>query len=362
MSESTTSKADKPRGRDAQTPWQIPWRGWREALKRAFLQIGKDNIPIVGAGVAFYAFLSLFPLIIATISLYGLVASPEDVTEQLSAFSDALPAEAHTLIQEQMQRLATQTDDSLGWGVALGVLIAVWSSSRAVKNMMVALNIAYNESEGRNIFKQAVRGLWLTFLIIVALIIALAFIVVVPPLLSKLPIGEVGRQLVATVRWPVLLILAVVIIGMLYRWGPNRANARIVWLSPGALFAAITWIVASWAFSFFVSRFGNYDETYGSVAAVIILLLWFMISATVVLIGAEINGELERQTREDTTTGNPKPLGQRGAYVADTVGGEDKEKDASDRKRDRDAKRPSAKDKTARTPERDSTESAANRI
>ncbi len=317
----TQTRQEEKVGRYASAPWRLPWRGWRAAVGRTIKSIGSDNVPIVAAGVAFYSFLSLFPMLIAVISLYGIFATPAEAQSQVNALAEILPAEARAFLNEQLTRLAAQAPASLGWKAALGLLVALWSSSRAVKNMMVALNIAYDESENRNFLKQNLVGLGLTALIALLFTVALAFILIAPLVIEAVPLGPLGKDLIALSRWPALLALALAITAALYRWGPNRRSAQFRWISPGAVFATTSWILASWAFSFFVSRFANYSETYGPVTSVIILLTWFMLTTNLLLIGAELNCELERQTKLDSTVGEDRPLGQRGAYAADTVGG-----------------------------------------
>jgi membrane protein len=306
------------RGEQAERPRDIPRRGWKEVLLRVKDEIDKDNLSIVAAGVAFYGLFAIFPAITAFVTLYGLVTDPAEVEQQLAPLRDVMPEDAFGILQQQMHSVVTQASGSLGLGLLLSLALAIWSSTKGTKAIFTALNIAYGEHEERGFFS---LNLWsLTFTVggIVFIIVALLVIAAVPAALAI--VGSPGGVLefvLLALRWVVMAVLMMLALALLYRYGPSRATARFQWVSPGAIAATVLWLVASVAFSLYVRHFGSYDKTFGSLGAVVILLMWFYISAYVVCLGAELNAELERQTRRDSTTGPEKPIGTRGAYVAD---------------------------------------------
>jgi membrane protein len=306
------------RGEQAERPRDIPRRGWKEVLLRVKDEIDKDNLSIVAAGVAFYGLFAIFPAITAFVTLYGLITDPAEVEQQLAPLRDVMPEDAFGILQQQMHSVVTQASGSLGLGLLLSLALAIWSSTKGTKAIFTALNIAYGEHEERGFFS---LNLWsLTFTVggIVFIIVALLVIAAVPAALAI--VGSPGGVLefvLLALRWVVMAVLMMLALALLYRYGPSRATARFQWVSPGAIAATVLWLVASVAFSLYVRHFGSYDKTFGSLGAVVILLMWFYISAYVVCLGAELNAELERQTRRDSTTGPEKPIGTRGAYVAD---------------------------------------------
>ena len=310
----------RDRGRDAEKPSKIPRRGWWDIALRVKEEVAADNLGLVAAGVAFYAFLGMFPTLIAIVSIYGIAADPGDVTRQVEGFSRILPSSVQQLLNEQMVRLTQQEGGALGWGTALGIVGAIWSAARGVKALMKGLNIAYDETEERGFIGTNLVGLGLTGGIILGVVLALAGIVGVPTVLAAIGMEGVWGTVAGIIRWPLLAVVALGILAVLYRWGPDRRNARWRWVTPGAWLAAVVWLAASAGFSLFVQNFNSYDNTYGPIAAIVVLMLWLMLSAFVVLLGAELNAEMEHQTARDTTTSGGKPMGERGAYVADTLG------------------------------------------
>ncbi len=312
---------DEPeRGRDARRPSDIPSRGWRDIAWRIKDQLDRDNVSVVAAGVAFYTLLAIVPALAAVVSIYGLVADPADVQAQLEAVAHLLPEEAQSLISEQVKRIAASSGGALGLGAVVGLLLTLWSASKGMKTLITALNIVYDEQEQRGFIKLNLIALGLTLGAVVFLVVTLALIVALPAVLDSLGLGETLRGLVAWLRWPPLLIGVIVALALIYRYGPSRDPARWRWVNWGATVATVLWLAGSVAFSLYVRNFGSYNETYGSLGAVVILLMWFYLTAYVVLLGAEINAEMEHQTARDTTRGPAQPKGQRGAYVADTVG------------------------------------------
>lgn len=314
------STASNDRGRDADLPTEIPPRGWRDVLARVRLEAQDDHLGLLAGGIAFFALLAIVPAAAATMAIYGLVSDPAEIERQVVDALDAAPAEVRELVGEQMSTIAEASAGRTVLAAALAIVLAFWSASGAVSNLMTALNVVYDEDETRGFARRRGTALALTLGAIVFVIFALGLIAVVPVAIDSLDLGTVGVVLAWTVRWVVLLLAMLVALAVVYRSAPDRDAARWVWASPGALAATLVWLIASVLFSVYVANFGSYNETYGSLAAVVILMLWLQITAMVVLYGAELNSELERQTARDTTVGEPRPLGERNAYAADTVG------------------------------------------
>jgi membrane protein len=307
------------RGRGADKPSEIPRKGWRDILLRTKDEIAKDNISIIAAGVAFFFLLGLIPGLAALISIYGLIADPGQVQQQFQAVSGVLPAAAAELLTEQMSRIAENTGGAT-LGAVLGILIALWGGSVATKNLIYALNIAYEEEERRSFIRFTVIAMVITMATVLLGVLAIGLIVALPAVLSWIGFQDNAQLIANLIRWPLLAILAIVALAALYRFGPSREKAEWKWVSWGSIVAMVLWVIASVLFSVYVSNFGNYNETYGSLGAVVILLLWLYISAFVVLLGAELNSEMEHQTARDTTKEPSKPMGKRGAQVADNLG------------------------------------------
>jgi membrane protein len=306
-------------GERAQIPAQIPPKGWWQVVRRAVKESSANNVPILAGGVAFAAFLAVFPAFIAAISLYGLVADPAQVTAQAEALAGALPEQAQSIVRGQLEALASSSGGALTVGLVLSLLVALWTASSGTGSLMTAVNIAYDEQEERGFLKLRGIALALTLGAIVFVLLTLALVAVVPPLLEVLQLGSVGRIVAQVVRWALLVGLIVVALAVVYWVGPDRESARFSWVSPGALVAAALWLLGSIGFSFYVNNFGSYNETYGALAGVVVFLLWLYLTSYIVLLGAEINAEAEKQTAQDTTRGTRKPMGERGAAPADTV-------------------------------------------
>jgi membrane protein len=289
-------------------------------LTRVRNEVAEDNLTMIAAGAAFFGLLAMFPAVAAVVSLYGLLTDPAVVSEHTATLAGFLPAEARTIVDEQLRRVTSASNDALGIGAVVALLLALWSAAKGVKSLMQALNIAYDERETRGFFKLNATALLLTLAILAVVGIALVGIAVLPALLERLPLPDVLATALRWLRWPLLGAVAVAAIAVVYRYGPARRPAQWRWVVGGAVVSTVLWLIGSALFSWYVSSFGSYNETYGSVAAVAVLMMWFWISALVVLLGGEVNAEMERQTREDTTTGRPRPLGERDAYAADTVG------------------------------------------
>jgi membrane protein len=304
-------------GRQADTPQEIPPKGWKDIAKRTMKSVKEDQVPLLSAGVAFYALLSLFPLVIAAVSIYGLVADPASVRDQIQNLSKMLSPETAKLVGTQLVQVTSGAGGALGLATILGILTALWSASSGMKALITGVNLAYDETETRKFAK--LRGLALAFTLgsMVLMGIALATIVGYPPIADTLP--TVLRWLVAIIRFAILGGLLVVALAVLYRFAPNRDQPKWSWVSTGSLVATVLWVLATIGFALYATFFGNYNKTYGALAGVIILMFWLFISAFVVLVGAELNTEMELQTVKDTTKGPAQPMGERGGQAADHV-------------------------------------------
>jgi membrane protein len=306
------------RGRRAERPSEIPARGWRDIALRVKREAARDNLSIIAAGVAYYAFFAIFPALAAIVLAYGLVADPSAVGSHLASLS-GVPSGVRDMLGQQLTALARQSGRSLSFGVVVSLLLALWSATKGIKALIESLNIAYDERERRGFFHRTGITLLFTLGTIAMAIFAVVLVAVVPAAVDRLGLPGFAVTLIRWARWPVLAATVLLGLALLYRYGPSRAHARWRWVTVGSALATGVWLAASAGFSFYVSRFGSYNKTYGSVAAIAILLTWFLLSAYVVIFGAELNGEMEHQTERDTTTGPPEPLGRRGARYADTV-------------------------------------------
>ena len=310
---------DELPGIHADKPTEIPWRGWKQILKRAWAENKADNMPIIAGGVAFFGFLSIFPALIALISLYGLVASPETVARQVEDLSAQLPDSAADLIGEQLEAIVNNSGSALSISLVVSILAALWSASGGVGNVVTAVNLAYDEVEARNFVRLKLLSLGLTFAAIVFVLVTFGLVAVVPQVIEALPLGVVGTILAQVARWVLLLAVFSGALAVLYRVAPDRDSPRFTWVSLGAVIVTVIWAAVSVGFAVYVDNFGSYDKTYGAIAGVIVLMLWLYLTCYLVLLGAEINSEAEHQTAHDTTTGEPQPMGARDAQMADTL-------------------------------------------
>ena len=311
--------AEELPGIHAEKPTQIPWRGWKQILKRGWAENKADNMPIIGGGVAFFGFLAIFPALIALISIYGLVASPQSVAKQVESFSSQLPSSAAALIKTQLTSIVDNSGSALSIGLAVSILAALWSASGGVGNLITAVNIAYDEAETRNFVKLKLTSLALTLGAILFVIITVGLVAVVPAVIQALPLGIVGTILAQVARWVLLLAVFAGSLAVIYRIAPDRDAPRFRWVSLGAVIVTVIWAAVSVGFALYVKNFGSYDKTYGTIAGVIVLMLWLYLTCYLVLLGAEINAEAEHQTAQDTTKGEPQPMGTRDAEMADTL-------------------------------------------
>jgi membrane protein len=318
------SEQDYP-GAAADRPTEIPKRGWWQILKRAWKEAKADQVPLLAAGVAFYSFLALFPAMIAAVMLYGLVADPKTVADQAKQVTDALPKDAASIVTGQMNAITSSPQQALSLGLLIALVLALWSASGGVGNIITAVNIAYDEEETRGFIKRKALALGLTLGAIVFVVVAVALVAVAPALLDSLIGSGPLRWGLEVARWVVLVVAVAIALAVIYRFAPDRDAPKFRWVSIGAVIATVIWLVASLGFSIYVDNFGKYSKTYGALAGVVVLLLWLWITNYIVLLGAEVNAEAEQQTIRDTTTGDPRPLGARRAVKADTVPGEDPE-------------------------------------
>ena len=323
----TRTRAREPRGREADdrgrsatTPSEIPARGWKDILVRTYGELGEDRVVAIAAGVTFYVLLAIFPAIAALVSLYGLFADPQTISEHLNSVGAVLPGGAVDIVGEQINRVTEQGSGTLGATFFTGLAISLWSANAGIKALIDALNIVYGEKEKRGFFKLNALSLTFTVGIIAFMLLAMGAMVALPIVLDHVGLGRVTEALIKLGRWPVMFLVVALGIALLYRYGPSRDTAKWRWVSWGSALAAIVWIVASILFSWYAANFGSYNKTYGSLGAVIGFMTWIWISTIVVLLGAELDAEMEHQTARDTTEGKPRPLGARGARMADTVG------------------------------------------
>ncbi|HDZ83195.1 MAG TPA: YihY/virulence factor BrkB family protein [Roseobacter sp.] len=288
------------------------------SLKAAIVDIQEKNVALIAAGVAFYGMLSLFPALAALVTILSLISDPVVVIAQLDEMRGLLPDDVYKIINEQVVTLVTTSTGKLGWTGAISVLAALWSARAGVGAMMIGLNGVYNE-RNRNAARHYFSAMMLTLSLIFVGIVALVSVVVAPIVLSFLPLGVFGYFMAEIIRWSIAITVLLAGVGVLYRFGPNRRAARVGWLTFGAMFAVLSWAVVSIGFSYYVANFGNYNQVYGSIGAVIAMLIWLWISSFLVLMGASWNAQVELRTVPDSTVGRDRPPGERGAYVADNL-------------------------------------------
>jgi membrane protein len=308
------------RGRHATTPLAMTWLGWKDVLLRTWTEANDDRLLSVAAACAFYTVLAVAPAVSVLVSLYGLIVEPAEIFRQVRVISAFLPDVARPIIEDQAQRLTSQPAAALSWTLAISLGVAAWSANAAIKGIFDGLNVIYGETEKRSFLAFNALSLMVTLGAIVLVISALVLIAVLPQFVERGPFAETIDLLVVWLRWPLFFIAATIAISILYWIGPSRRRARWEWVIPGAAAAAFLWMTASAGFSWYVSTLGNYSSAYGSLATVIVFMTWLWLSAVVILLGAELNAELEHQTAQDTTVGGQKPIGLRGAVVADNIG------------------------------------------
>lgn len=319
----STAAAEQVPGGQADKPTDIPAEGWKQIVKRALAESKADHVPLLAGGVAYAAFLAIFPALIAAISVYGLLVEPAQVRKQIEDIASALPDDAKSLIITQLTDIASGPKSALGLSLIISVLLALWAASGGVMGLMNAVNIAYDEEDNRKFVKKRGLALLLTVGAILMFGLCIGLVAVLPPVLSNLGIGAIGQIAAEVVRWGLLLALVLGALAVVYRVAPDRDSPKMKWASLGAIVATVLWAIASVAFSLYVNNFGKYGKTYGALAGVVVLMIWLYWSAYIVLLGAEINAEAEQQTVKDTTKGPEKPIGERDAVKADSLPGDE---------------------------------------
>jgi len=308
------------RGRLAASPSEIPLRGWKDILLRVYGNISEHRILALAAGMTYYSLLAIFPALAALVAIYGLFADPGSIAKHLDQVSGFLPGGAIDLARDQLTRVASKGHQTLGLTFAIGLAVSLWSANAAMKSLFDTLNIVYGEKEKRGFVKLNAVSLAFTLAGIAFVLIALGAVVVLPVVLNFIGLSNAADLLVRVARWPAMFVAVALTLALIYRFGPSREAPRWRWITWGSAVATILWLGASALFSWYAANFGKFNETYGSLGAAIGFMTWLWISAIVILLGAELDAEMEHQTARDTTTGSEKPMGARGATMADTVG------------------------------------------
>ncbi|MCW1991897.1 UNVERIFIED_ORG: membrane protein [Bradyrhizobium japonicum] len=319
-SASALATESKNRGRRAKSSAEIPVQGWKDILLRVYGNVGDHRILALAAGMTYYSILAIFPALAALVAIYGFFSDPGSISKHLDVISGFVPGGAIEIAREQLTRVATKGDRTLGLTFMIGLFISLWSANAAMKSLFDTLNIVYGQQEERSFVKLNAISLSFTVAGIAFVLIALATVVVVPVILDYVWLSNIAELVIRWARWPVLFVAVALALACVYRFGPSREASRWRWLTWGSIAATMMWLVASALFSFYAANFGTFNATYGSLGAAIGFMTWLWISAIVILLGAELNAEMEHQTARDTTTGAPQPMGARGAKMADTVG------------------------------------------
>ena len=324
-----------PHGHAASSPWQMPRRAWKDIVKRTYKRVWDDNVGLVAAGVAFYGFFALLSLLGLIVLAYGFVADPLTVVEHMQALTAVLPSDVAWIIGDQLMNAVRASHKTKGLGILLAFLVATYGGTNGATSVITALNIAYEEKEKRSLWRFYLLAVSMTLSALVVALCALAATAALTFLQHLLP--EAAPPLVFAgkiIGYLLLALLAAGIASTLYRFGPSREEAQWKWITPGSLFAALTWLLLTWAFGIYVGRITNYHATYGSLGAVVALLTWMYLSAYAFIFGAELNSEIEHQTARDSTTGRPEPMGVRGAWAADNVATDDEVQDRPEEQRE----------------------------
>lgn len=308
------------RGRHAEAPHRIPPKGWKDIALRVKDEIAADHVGLIAAGVAFYGLMALFPAITALLAIGGLMVEPSQIVDQISQLEGVVPDEVMEIIIGQATQVAGSREGGLGLAAVAGILIALYSASKGMNSLIEGMNVAYDEEEKRGFFMKTFVTLTLTLFLITGLLMGLLATLAVPSVIALVDAGPVTEVLGSLLAWGVLLVMTMAGLAVLYRYGPSRDKPELLWASPGAIAACVLWLAGSAGFAFYVGNFGSYNESFGALAGVVVLLMWLWISAFIVLLGAEINAEVEAQTAYDTTVGPEEPMGERGAVKADKLG------------------------------------------
>jgi membrane protein len=318
--EDQTGETPDERGRNATSPISIPAKGLRDVAIRIYGRLTQDRVTLVAAGVAFYLLLALFPGLGAMVSLYGLVSDPSSIAGQMEVLGGLLPPDALTLVLDQLKAFSLQNNSTLSIGFLVGLLLALWSAHNGVVALFDAMNLAYAEDEKRSFIHITLLSTVFTIGgLIIAVVLATA-LAVLPAVMAVVFIPDRVELLMKTVRWPIMLAVIWAGTVLIYRYGPSREDAKLRWLGPGTLLSTVMWLIASLGYSYYLENFADLNATYGTLGTFIGFMLWTWISAVILIVGAIINAELEHQTAQDSTTGPDRPMGERGAEMADTLG------------------------------------------
>lgn len=275
-------------------PSEISASGWKKIALKVKDEIGENNVSIVSAGVAFFAFLAVFPAIGALVSIYGLAMDPQSIQQQLNSISSVMPDQALEIIQKQLETIVSTSGSALGWSMALGILFSLWSANKGTKSLFTGVDIAYGTHDDRGFIKQNALTLLFTLAAVILVIISMAVIVLFPAIVGYLGLPSGIETLIGYGRWVILAAIVIFFLAAIYKYAPAKKTSKFKWVLPGALLATILWLIASWGFSFYVKNFGSYGEVYGSISAVVVLLLWLFLTSFIILIGAELNSEIEK--------------------------------------------------------------------
>jgi len=309
------------RGRDARHPLSLPRSGWLDILARCWTRLGELHLGLISAGIAFFGILSLVPAFSAIVALVGLVYDPVILAEQTRGlFSSMFPPSAADLMSAQLTDIADTAEESLTFAAVISIGVALWLASNATDSLMQGLAMIYEETETRGFFKRWLVVIGLTIALILALCLTVLIVAALPTIAGQVAAGPLAKSAATVLRWPLIFLVAVTGVATLFRHGPNRRKARWRWLSPGAVLGCTLWVAATFGFSYYVQTFGNYNEVFGTLAGVVVLLTWFWLSAFIVLLAALFDAETEAQTAQDSTIGPDRPMGLRGATKADTLG------------------------------------------
>lgn len=314
------SNRELDHGRLANSPSEIPPRGWKDVLVRLYADVSEHRVLAFAAGMTFYSLLAIFPGLAALVAIYGLFADPASIAAHLGQMNGILPGGAIEIARDQLTRVASKGSQALSITFIVSLAISLWSANAAMKSLFDALNVVYGERERRGFIKLNAISLLFTAAAVLFALVALGAIVVVPIVLTYVGLSSAADTLLRIGRWPAIFVCVALALALIYRYGPDRERPKWRWISWGSALAAALWLVASVLFSWYTANFGSYNATYGSLGAAVGFMTWLWISATVILVGAELDAELEHQTARDTTTGPARPIGTRGATVADTIG------------------------------------------
>jgi len=314
------NKRTNAQGSNATSPWQMPAAAWRQIVARTWQRTWIDNVGLVAAGVAFYGFLAFVPLLGLIVLTYGALADVQTVIANLQTLTNFLPPEIALLVGNQLLAAVTTSGSLQGLGIVVASALGLYGGANGAGSIMIALNIAYHENEKRSLSRFYAIALLITCGAVVLGLGALAATAAIASLERLLPEASAAAIITSKLTaYSGVFLIAAGLATVLYRYAPSRENPRWRWITPGSLFTAATWLILTLLFGFYLSQITSYEATYGALGAVIAFLTWIYLSAYVLVIGAELNSEIEHQTKVDSTTGDPEPVGKRGAWAADEV-------------------------------------------